>query len=91
MKSLKILLPMLAFIFAIGMSFATEKADVIQAKDYVHLGGNNWQEIDELPCGTGSKICQVIIGESGPYDVYDQMDLSTKRKTNRTTPFVINP
>ncbi len=88
----KFFLPMIAMIFAIAISFGNEKSDLFQAKDYVHLGGNNWQEIDELPCDTGPRTCQVQFGQGGPvYDVYNEMDLSTKRITNRRTPFVINP
>ncbi|WP_209309946.1 DUF6520 family protein [Salinimicrobium oceani] len=88
----KFLLPMIAMIFAIGMSFATEKNDFIQAKDYIHLGGNNWQQIDEQPCNSGPRICQVQFGEGGPiYDVYDEMNLNSKRNTTSPRPFVINP
>ena len=83
---------MLAMILAIGMSFASVKTDVFQAKDYAYLGSGAWQEIDEVNCGVGSIACSVRFGVNGPvYPVYDEQKLSTRKMGNTTEPIIVNP
>ncbi|MDL5513246.1 DUF6520 family protein [Arenibacter sp. M-2] len=78
MKKLKLILPMLAFIFAIALSFAFENAteEVDYATKYVRVG-SNWHAI-EVDCGLGSSQCVVIFTEDTsetPYQVYNSQDL----------------
>lgn len=90
----KFLLPMLAFIFAIGMAFATAepKPEAKIQSDYVHLGNNNWQEIPEQDCQGIAQTCKVRFGVGGPvYDVYDEMSLTTlKLAPTDHQPAIIN-
>jgi len=75
MKFKKLILPMMAFIFAIGLTFATtnlQTEKIQEPKDYIQLGGI-WVEIPEQDCEQGGNICQVADGENGPYDVFDEM------------------
>ena len=82
MKKLKVILPMLAIIFAIGLTFASvsPKSDPnVQAQDYVLVDGN-WQAIPEQACTGGNETCRVQFGEEGPiYDLYDEMDVNTQK------------
>lgn len=76
MRNVKFLLPMLAFICAIGMAFATvdlKPEPVLQAQDYILLNGNTWVSIPEQNCAEGQFTCRVQDGDNGPYDVYDEM------------------
>ncbi len=74
MKKLQLILPMLAFIFAIGMSFAFVEAT---AEDYYATGfielDDTWYEVD-VDCETGSNDCEAEIqGEPGEtYPVHTQ-------------------
>ncbi|APS37443.1 DUF6520 family protein [Salegentibacter sp. T436] len=80
MKYLKVILPMLAIIFAIGLTFATvdpePKPELSESDNYATMYvniGNNWHEI-EVECGNGDEECLVIFTEdpSGtPYQVYN--------------------
>ena len=83
MKKLKVILPMLVFIFAIGLTFASVKSETkpdIQSTDFIYLGNNNWQEIPEQECQGTEENCRVQIGEGGPvFNVYDEMDLNTEK------------
>ncbi|ADF53762.1 secreted protein [Zunongwangia profunda SM-A87] len=82
MKKLKVILPMLGIIFAIGLTFASvsPKSDPnVQAQDYVLVDGN-WQAIPEQACTGGNETCRVQFGEEGPiYDLYDEMDVNTRK------------
>ena len=94
MKKLKVILPMLAIIFAIGLTFASvsPKPDPnVQANDYVLINGN-WRAIDETPCQAGDETCRVQFGENGPvYDVYDEMDTSTLKESDSEDPIILDP
>ena len=94
MKKLKVILPMLAIIFAIGLTFASvsPKTDPnVQANDYVLINGN-WRAIDETPCQAGDETCRVQFGENGPvYDVYDEMDTSTLKESDSEDPIILDP
>ncbi len=83
MKYLKVILPMMAMIFAIGLTFATvdpepEITDIESyATMYVNVDGD-WHEI-EVDCETGNTECLVIFTEdpSGtPYQVYNSPSLN---------------
>ncbi|MBZ9631554.1 DUF6520 family protein [Salegentibacter sp. LM13S] len=95
MKYLKMILPMLAIIFAIGLTFASvnsEPKPEVQTADFIYLGNDNWQSIPEQECQGTEENCRVQIGAAGPvYDVYDEMDLSTvKLSPPGQAPTVIN-
>ena len=83
MKKLKVILPMLAIIFAIGLTFASvhsEPKPDVQSTDFIYLGNNNWQEIPEQECQGTEENCRVQIGEGGPvFNVYDEMDVNTRK------------
>ena len=83
MKKLKMILPMLAFIFAIGLAFAFTNSDEEANKDYIQRNGQ-WEAITEVDCGTGTQPCEVTVGGDGPFDVYDEKNLSTKKKGDGT-------
>lgn len=94
MKFKKLILPMMAFVCAIGMAFATVdlKSEVEPiSQDYVLINGS-WEVIPEQNCNLGSETCRVQFGQGGPiYDVYDEMDEETLKKSVTPTPTVINP
>ena len=87
MKKLKLILPMMAFIFAIGLSFAFVAFNANPNNDFIHLGGNSWQSIPEIECTQGSETCTVQLSEGGPiYEVYDDKDLSTQKDSDTDEP-----
>ncbi|SKB50404.1 hypothetical protein SAMN05660903_01112 [Salegentibacter salinarum] len=95
MKYLKVILPMLAIIFAIGLTFASVNSEPkpdVQTTDFIYLGNDNWQSIPEQECQGTEENCRVQIGAGGPvYDVYDEMDLGTvKLSPADQEPTVIN-
>lgn len=74
MKKLKLILPMLAFIFAIGMSFAFVDAtpEDYYATGFIQLDGT-WYQVD-VDCDSGLDECQVILeGDESQieYPVFD--------------------
>lgn len=71
----KFLLPGLAVIFAIGMSFTTVNKDTDPNQDYI-LENGVYQPIGmELNCGEGTITCQVQFGPNGTvHEVYDAID-----------------
>ncbi|WP_373059478.1 DUF6520 family protein [Zunongwangia sp. H14] len=89
----KLILPMLAIVFAIGMAFATvdvKPEPKLQVQDFIILNGS-WQAIPEQDCEPGDETCRVKLGDSGlVYDVYDQMDQSTLKSSTSENPNVIN-
>ncbi|MCX2837467.1 DUF6520 family protein [Salinimicrobium sp. MT39] len=75
MKNLKILLPMLAFIFAIGMAFAIDHKEEpeVLALDYYKVG-STWYSVAEQDCGIGEFTCRIQFGANGtPHDLYENM------------------
>ena len=95
MKYLKMILPMMAIIFAIGLTFASvnsEPKPEVQTTDFIYLGNDNWQPIPEQQCQGTEENCRVQVGAGGPvYDVYDEMDLSTaKLSPADQVPTIIN-
>ena len=77
----KFLLPVLAMIVAIGMSFTTANSSNNPTTDYIFVDGD-FQDLEmELNCGTGNVDCQVELEEDGqPHFVYDDDDLLTRKK-----------
>lgn len=94
MKIKKLILPIMAMIFAIGMTFANvdfKNEPIHQALDYVLINGS-WQSIQEQNCPPGNKTCRVQFGQGGPiYDVYDEMNKKTRKSSTSDLPTVINP
>lgn len=96
MKNLKMILPMLAMIFAIGLTFATVDPEfkpepVEQAKDYILINGTTWVSIDEQSCEGSEFICQVQDGENGPvYDVYDERNDDEPKRSSSEDPIIID-
>ncbi|PKD19480.1 hypothetical protein APR41_16090 [Salegentibacter salinarum] len=86
MKLKKFLLPMMAFIFAIGMAFATvnmEPEPEIPESDnyatmYVHINGE-WYDI-QVDCEIGTSDCIVEFDEDptlgATYEVYNSDDFN---------------
>ncbi|WP_093304132.1 DUF6520 family protein [Salegentibacter agarivorans] len=85
MKFRKLILPMMAFIFAIGLTFATvdsePKLELSESDSYATMYvniGNNWYPI-EVECGIGDAECRVSFEEDpspgASYKVYNSEDL----------------
>lgn len=92
MKNLKILLPMLAFIFAIGMAFAMtdlkEEPEVLALDYYVENGV--WKSVPEQNCGIGEKICRIQFGPNGtPHVLYDNMNDEEPKTGNSDDPIIL--
>ena len=89
----KFLLPMMAFVFAIGLSFATERSTADPMSDYVHENGL-WIEIPEQLClgAEGNCVIQFSDNPGVELDVYDARRFDTK-KTGGTdhTPVIERP
>lgn len=67
----KVMLPALAFVFAIGMSFATEKSTADPDNDWVGPLGNRIM-IQEVDCEEGQNICEgQFQGDSQWHVIYD--------------------
>lgn len=78
MKLRKLMLPMMAFVCAIGMAFATTAIQHNPMKDYIRKDGS-WQEIQEVNCTPGATDCQAIVEGEGPFTVYDDRDLDSAK------------
>ncbi|TXK75047.1 DUF6520 family protein [Mesonia sp. K4-1] len=82
----KFLIPVLAMIFATGLSFATAEKNK-QAVDYIH-NGSSWMAIPEIDCGTpGARECQVRLQDGTVYSVYDLNNFGSLKKTISKVPF----
>lgn len=88
------LIPAVALLVILGMSFtnlasATEIQPEVFANDYVFDNGN-WRAVPEQNCTGGTATCRVQFGANGPiYDLYDEMDLSTKKNQSSGTVIVL--
>ncbi|WBL22327.1 DUF6520 family protein [Zunongwangia sp. HRR-M8] len=95
MRNVKFLLPMLAFICAIGMAFATvdlkpDPEPEMQAMDYILLDGE-WEAIPEQNCQGTDDICRVQLGANGPvFEVFDELGDNNAKPSGEGTPQVIN-
>lgn len=79
----KFLLPVLAMIFAIGLSFANIERASDPTTDY-YLENGQFEPIGmELNCGTGNIDCEVEFEEDGTtYKVYDAQSTNSLKKGN---------
>lgn len=82
----KFLLPVLAMIFAIGMSFTTAPSTGEPAVDYIRVG-NSWEAIPEINCGEGPRTCQVELQDGSVHNVYDMQSLESIKNTDSRVPF----
>ncbi|MEQ8420636.1 MAG: DUF6520 family protein [Arenibacter algicola] len=90
MKS-KFLLPVLAIIFAVGMSFTTVNT-ALDSDAWIDLGGGTPHKINTVPCEGTGEDCQVIVQSlqnPGPYTLYKDFDLQEPYDSNTTTPYTI--
>lgn len=80
----KIMLPALAFVFAIGMSFATERSTADPVNDWVDVGLAEPVMIQEVNCGVGEDVfCTGQINGNGPeLQVYDDENLTIPKRTS---------
>ncbi|PZW42729.1 hypothetical protein LX95_01046 [Mesonia algae] len=86
MKS-KFLIPVLAMIFATGMSFTTAELGKEQAVDYIRVD-NQWMAIPEIDCGqVGPNNCRAKLQDGSVHPIYDIQNLSSLKKTTSTVPF----
>ena len=77
MKYLKMILPMMAMIFAIGLMFANPNVENDPNNDYVQLNDGTWFTIPEQDCGVGDAACEAQLAPGGDiYQVYDDMSTS---------------
>jgi len=87
----KFLLPVLAIIFAVGMSFTTVNAS-LDTEAWIDLGDGTPFEINTIPCvGTGND-CQVIVtslANQGPYTLHKDSGLNNPYESSTPTPYTI--
>jgi len=82
MKIKKLILPMLAIIFAISMVFASPNWENDPNNDYV-LTSQGVVPIQEINCNEGEKQCRAQLEEGGPiYDVFDDASLTMPKIGN---------
>ena len=68
------LIPVVAMIFAIGMSFATPVQETDPTQDYILEDGSFVPLGQELDCGEGNVVCQVRFPNGEITEVYDAAD-----------------
>ncbi|WP_417197981.1 DUF6520 family protein [Bizionia sp.] len=72
MKNLKLMLPMMAFIMAIGMSFAFNNSDYLLAEEVVKIGGTTYEV--NANCNGETFNCRIQLtdqsGDPIPNEVY---------------------
>lgn len=75
MKNLKLVLPMLAFVLAIGLSFAFADANEAVVQGYYEASPGNWQAVN-VDC-EGSSDCKIrFLPDPTIYKVYATPDTS---------------
>lgn len=66
MKQFKFIIPMLAFVMAIGMSFATVSNELDYYQD------NGWKSVPEVTCQPADDECYIRLQADGPsLQLYD--------------------
>jgi len=90
MKKLKLILPMLAIIMAIGFSFATVNLNLNKVEESGWIEGPTGWELVTVDCPTGQNKCQMYFSsnESQVYDVYNEPE-GEILKTSNTSPVEI--
>ncbi|TXK77856.1 DUF6520 family protein [Mesonia sp. K4-1] len=82
----KFLIPVLAMIFATGLSFATAERNDEQALDYIRVN-NQWMAIPEIDCGqAGENECQVELQDGTVHSIFDTQSSIQPKKTTKTEP-----
>lgn len=90
MKNLKLTMPFMAFVLAVGLAFAN-KANV-QSAGWVERNGVAYQLQNET-CTNGSENCAVIFADdpSGTiHPVYMDQNLQELKPDGNGTPYIIN-
>lgn len=94
MKNLKFLLPMLAFVFAIGVAFTSpdiKEEPTVQAYDYYFVNGS-WEAVPQQNCSGTKFICRIQMGTNGPiYELYDEENDTSPKRSSSENPIIINP
>lgn len=82
MKLTKIFVPMLAIVFAIGMSFATERATTDPVSDYIDKGDGQPTAIMEVDnCGDRVTECfGRLPNDLSQYQIYDGPGLTNPKE-----------
>lgn len=89
MKSLKFLMPMLAFVMAVGFAFAN-KANV-QSAGWINLDGVATQ-LNEDPCKDDGSTCKVRFTDDQQqrvFDVYTDQSLQDLKEDGTGVPYEI--
>ncbi|MBZ9650869.1 DUF6520 family protein [Psychroflexus montanilacus] len=90
MKNSKFLMPMLAFVMAVGMAFANTAND--QASAWINLNGVATQ-LSSDPCQPqGNFNCKVIFEEDEQeeiFEVYTDQSLQTLKRSPINNPYVV--
>lgn len=84
MKTRNLILPLLAFVFAVGMSFATVGVEADPNNDYIQRNGA-WEAVPEQECGNGQITCEALVNGEGPFVLYDAQSLSSMKKGDGLT------
>jgi hypothetical protein len=82
----KFLLPVLAMIFAIGMSFTSVNSNKAVATGFIETSPGNWEQVD-VDCPTGLNQCEMFFS-SDPDEIYSVYDAPAGNliKTSNTEP-----
>lgn len=87
MKNFKFLMPMLAFVMAVGFAFAN-KANV-QAPGWINLDGIATQ-LENDPCTSGTSTCKVTFEDDEDqriFDVYTDQTLQVLKNDGTGVPY----
>ena len=76
------LIPVVAMIFAIGMSFATPGQETDPTQDYILHEGSFVPLGQEIDCGVGTLVCQVRLQNREIEEVYDAADPNSQKPGN---------
>lgn len=84
----KFLLPVLALIFATGMSFATANLNADPENDYIFRDG--WEELPEVDCNPLREACLAYsVSEDQTYPLYDSMSFLDPKEGDGTVAVII--
>lgn len=75
----------MAFVCAIGLSFATERTNADPVQDYVDIGGGTPMAVEEVTnCGIPEEEDDFCVGRfagnSTPYPIYDDFELENLKE-----------
>lgn len=85
----KFLLPVLALIFATGMSFATANLTADPDNDYIFRDG--WEELPEVEdCNPLNQNCLAYsVSENQTYPIYDSMNFADPKEGDGTIAVIV--